>query len=73
MYFALGFEFGIHNDFFSVFLDRYDIGQRLTPKFPHFAYFILQTKINRASYYVHIRPVPLPTLAHPTKEREKKR
>ena len=60
--------------FFSVFLDRCDIGPRVTPKFPHFAYFILQTKINRASHYVHIHPVPLPTLAPPphTHKREKK-
>ena len=41
----------------------------MTPKFPHFAYFILQTKVNRVSYYVHIRPVPLPTLA-PTKQKK---
>ena len=70
MYFALGFEYRYPQWFFSVFLDRYDIGPRLTPKFPYFAYFRLQTKINRVSYYVHIRPVPLPTLAPPTKERK---
>ena len=70
MYFALGFEYRYPQWFFSVFLDRYDIGPRLTPKFPHFAYFILQTKMNRVSYYVHIRPVPLPTLA-PTKQKNR--
>ena len=70
MYSALGFENRYPQWFFSVFLDRYDIGPRLTPKFPHFAYFIPQTKISSVLLCTHLSRPPSHLGTH--KKRKKK-